>query len=143
VNENGLPVRVKVSILPFDGNNPADDWRKTWEFTMSFDKSSSLRIGDRDIGEKELGTHRIDEPLEIVCTARQELQPTSQPVVQKTRAWGVLDLIQGRDAEQDLNRPGAWIVTWPINQQQAKGALRLRIEWLGARPLPRLTGPRP
>lgn len=137
VNENGLPVRVKVTILPYDANNPADDWRKTWEFAQTFDKASSLRIGDRDIGDKELGTHRIDEPLEIVLTVRQELQPTSQPIVQKTRPWGVLDLIQGREAEQDLNRPGAWNITWPINQQQAKGALRIRVEWLGTRPLPR------
>jgi hypothetical protein len=145
VNENGLPVRAKITILPFDANNPVDDWRKTWEFTQTFDKSSSLRIGDRDIGDKELGTHRIDEPLEIVLTARQELQPVPQPIVQKTRPWGVLDLIQGREAEQDLNRPGAWNVTWPLSQQQsqqqAKGALRLRIEWLGARPLPRTARP--
>jgi hypothetical protein len=137
VNENGLPVRVKVTILPYDGNNPMDDWRKTWEFTQTFDKSTSLRIGDRDIAEKELGTHRIDEPLELVFTARQELQPASQPIVRKTRPWGVLELIQSPDAEPDLNTPGAWTIAWPLNQPPTEGALRLRVEWLGAHPLPR------
>ncbi|HTG43390.1 MAG TPA: hypothetical protein VK633_02540, partial [Verrucomicrobiae bacterium] len=142
VDENGVPPRVKVTILSYEDANPADTWRKILEFVQPLGGGDALRIGDRDIRDKDLGTHPIDKALELSFTARQELRPA--PKVKefklRTKPWGVLDLINRPDTQLDPAAAGVWLVNWPLDHPDLNGSLRMRLQWLGAAPFVRNPG---
>lgn len=141
VDADGIPPRVNVTVLAYDDSEGSDTWRKTLEFVTPWGAGEPPRISDRDIRDKDLGMHPIDKELEIICFARPVGNAKVPPPLKlRTRPWGVLELISRKDTLLDPAKPGIWLVSWPFDNGEIKGKLRLRLQWLGNTPFVRNMG---
>jgi hypothetical protein len=123
-----------------------DEWRTSFQFIEKFSGRPGLRI-DQPLqsGQKiELGALRVDQPILLKVYDRADSDAPGTGRLRELKSegpWGAVELMRLPGAQVDVSNPSIWRVSWPIDLDGVKGALRLRLEFPGGRaPTPKDLG---